>query len=113
MGDLDEIQFTVKTFHKVLASEKNRLAIGIRLRNYIHEEIEAGREPEHYRMEWLHIGIRHIIAELEKIGRAFNAANPTDKFSTADMIDIAHSATLTLRNHIERDTEDDEAAGRS
>jgi len=109
MGDLDEIQFTVQTFQKVLASEKNRLAMGLKLRNWVHEEIQAGREPDHYRMDWMHLGIKHIITELEKIGRAFNAANPNDKFSTADMIDIAHSATLTLRNYLDDDEDEEEA----
>lgn len=106
MGDLDEIQFTVQTFQKVLASEQNRLAVGLKLRDWIHAEVEAGREPDHYRMEWMHMGIRHLIKELEQIGRAFNASHQNDKFSTADMIDIATSVSLTLKNYLDDDEND-------
>jgi hypothetical protein len=112
MDLVDEIEFTVETFQRVLSNEKHRLAVGAVLRRYIHSQLEKGVEPDHYRMKWLHKGISRMIHELELFGREFNATHPTDKFSTGDMIDIAESAVLTLRNYIDRaDAEDEEEPG--
>ncbi len=103
----DEIEFTVETFQRVLTNEKHRLAVGAVLRRYIHSQLAKGVEPDHYRMQWLHRGISRMVHELELFGREFNAAHPADKFSTGDMIDVAESAVLTLRNYINHMAEDE------
>jgi hypothetical protein len=107
MGDTADIEFTVDIFQKVLANEKHRLAVGAVLRRYIHAQLAQGKEPDHYRMRWLHKGISRIVHQLELFGRDFNAAHPTDKFSSGDMIDVAESVVLTLRNYINADADDD------
>jgi len=106
MGDTDDIAFTVDIFQKVLANEKHRLACGAVLRRYIHAQLAKGIEPDHYRMKWLHKGISAIVHQLELFGREFNSAHPTDKFSTGDMIDVAESVVLTLRNYTNAPDED-------
>lgn len=103
MGSPDEIEFTIRTFQKVLSVEKHRLAVGATLRRYIHEQLGKGVEPDHYRMRWMNKGVSRFISELEQFGREFNSENPTDKFSTADMIDIAQSVVLTLTEYLRRE----------
>lgn len=100
MDTAEQIGFTVETFQKVLNVEKHRLAVGVAMRNYINERLGAGVEPEHYRMDWMRKGITRIIRDLEIFGREFNTANPTDKFSTADMIDVANNVVATLTNYL-------------
>ena len=106
MGDTDDIAFTVDIFQKVLANEKHRLAVGAILRRYIHAQLAKGVEPDHYRMKWLHKGISRIVHQLELFGRDFNTANPTDKFSTGDMMDVAESVVLTLRSYVNEADDD-------
>lgn len=103
MDSADEIEFTVRTFQKVLSVEKHRLATGAILRRYIHEKLADGIEPDHYRMRWMNKGVSRFISELEEFGREFNSENPTDKFSTADMIDIAQAVVLTLTEYVQRE----------
>lgn len=103
----DDIAFTVDIFQKVLANERHRLAVGAVLRRYIHSQLEQGIEPDHYRMKWMNKGISLMIHQLELFGREFNAANPKDKFSIGDMLDIAESAAMTLRGHVRDAVEDD------
>jgi hypothetical protein len=105
MGQAEEIRYTVSTFQRVLTVEKHRMAMGTTLRNYIQSQLAEGKEPNHYRMEWMHRGISRCIRFLEEFSREFNDANPTDKFSTADMIDIVNGADKTLRDYLE-DTND-------
>jgi hypothetical protein len=103
----EDVAFTVEVFQKVLANEKHRLAVGAVLRRYIHAQLAKGIEPDHYRMKWMHKGISRMIHELELFGREFNAAHPRDKFSKGDMIDVAESAVLTLRNYIDAEEDPD------
>lgn len=107
MGDIDDIEFTVDVFQKVLANEKHRLAVGAVLRRYIHSQLEKGIEPDHYRMQWMNRGISRMVHELELFGREFNAAHPTDKFSASDMLDVAESAALTLKGYIKGGPDED------
>jgi len=102
MDSADEIEFTVHTFQKVLSVEKHMLAVGVALRRYIHEQLGNGVEPDHYRMRWMHKGVSRLISALEQFGREFNSENQTDKFSTADMIDIAQAVVLTLTEYTQR-----------
>ena len=100
MDATEEIGFATQTFGRVIRNEKHRMAVGIALRNHIQKQLENGVVPDHYRMEWLHKSISRVIHELEKIGRDFNTANPNDKFSTADMIDVVNSVSSTLQDYI-------------
>ncbi len=102
MDDSDDIGFTVSAFKQVLNNEHHRMAVSVALRNHIREQLEQGIEPDHYRMKWLHRGINVVVRVLEQLGREFNEANPTDKFSIHDMMDVANSVVTTLSDHIEK-----------
>ena len=103
MDASDEIEFTVRTFQRVLNVEKHRMAVGAALRNEMHEYLRRGRTFDHYRMAWLNKSVSRIVRELEVIGREFNETNQTDKFSTADMIDVAESVVATLKDYLQED----------
>ncbi len=105
MDDSDDIGFTVTTFKNVLANDQHRLAVSVVLRNHIRQQLEQGVEPDHYRMRWLRRGINVMVRVLEQLGREFNAANPTDKFSVHDMMDVANSVVTTLSEQIEEEPE--------
>ena len=98
-----EIEFVKSTFSRVLAHEKHRMAIGMAIRNHMHEQLKLGVEIDHYRMEWLHSSISRVIDLLEQIGSEFNKEHPEDKCSSADLLDIASSVTNTIQNYIGRD----------
>lgn len=100
MDATEDISFTVRTFQKVLNNEKHRLAVGMALRNHLFDQIENGAEVSHYRLTWMHKGVMRAIKTLELMAREFNATHRTDKFSTADMIDVATSVVNTLKSRL-------------
>ena len=98
-----QIEFVKATFSRVLAHEKQRMAMGMAIRNHLHDQLAAGVEIDHYRMEWLHSSISRVIDLLEQIGSEFNKAHPDDKCSSADLLDIASSVTSTIQGYIQPD----------
>src|SRR5262245_44897567 len=100
MDAAEDIAFTVRTFEKVLNNEKHRLAVGIALRNHLFEKLDSGAEVSHYRLQWMHKGVMRVIKTLEMLAREFNATHKTDKYSTADMIDVATSVVSTLKSRL-------------
>lgn len=105
-ADDERIEFTVRTFQRVLNVEKHRMAVGAALRTRMHECLDRGKQFDHYRMAWLSRSVSRIVRELEVIGREFNETHQADKFSTADMIDVADSVAATLKDYLKQDEAD-------
>lgn len=97
MGEDEKIEFIQRTFHRLLAHEKQRLAIGMAVRNHMHEQLSHGIQIDHYRSDWIRDSIVRVIDLLDAIRKDFNRAHPEDKCSSADILDIADSVTATLR----------------
>jgi hypothetical protein len=92
----DQISFTSRVLGSVVLDNNTRLQNGLRMREQIHDQLEAGTEPDHYRVDWIRQTVLKLFDVLEEQAREFNEEHPNDLISSKDLGDALVSAVRTL-----------------
>jgi hypothetical protein len=92
----EQIEETQLAFSQVIRREKRRLQNGYAMREYIGQQLRAGNSPDHYRVHWIEQGIDRVIGVLGDMSNEFNEANPNDKISAHDFVDVLKSTINTI-----------------
>lgn len=89
----------ISTLTKLASYQKQALNNGYRAREEMHQAIEAGVEPDNYRIDELKSAVIKIFRLLEQIAVDFNEAHPGDRYSSLDLSDVLVSALNTLQTY--------------
>jgi len=88
----EQLKIAAQTLFRVVSSDAIKLRWGAAKRIYLGTELAEGREPIHYRIEWLRDCRDALLDTLIKQGERFNRTWKHDRVSVNDMKD----AVLTL-----------------
>lgn len=91
-----EIEATQHAFSQVIRRERQRLANGFKMRDYLAEQLASGVYPDHYRITWIEDGVTSVINHLRDLAIRFDEEHPNDKVSAHDFVDVLRSAIGTL-----------------
>jgi hypothetical protein len=84
---------------RFVTDREAKLRYGARIRAMMHEAIERGEEPKHYRVKWIVNTTGELFQWLANKAAEFNAAHPQDAISTDDLSDLLATAQSKLTNH--------------
>src|SRR5580692_5297223 len=84
----------IEVLNKLASYQKQALRNGYRDREAMHAALEAGLEPDCYRVRWLKDSVIKICKLLEQLAVEFNEENANDRCSSLDLAD-ALSTTLS------------------
>lgn len=84
----DQIAQTASILHHVVTDDKVKLAWGRMRRQQDKEVVKSGQDPKGYRADFLRSSIRAVNDTLMKCAEDFNKANPHDRVSVRDFLDI-------------------------
>lgn len=76
----------------IRANQNSALDNGLKIRDEIRKKIEAGEEPDHYRVDWLRETALQCIGFIGETAKMFNSEHPNDKISQNDMLDVLITA---------------------
>lgn len=81
-----------RVLHEFLTDQIARFRYGVRARQLVHEQAEAGITPQGYRAKWLEDSIRRTLGLMREISHEFNGRFPWDAASKNDVADILRGA---------------------
>lgn len=102
-----DISSAINVFLKLVKNRAERLQHGAKLRNEMHNIIDAGKQPTGYRAEWLKESAAVLIHVLGQIAEDFDDKHADDKASISDLLDVTATAMGSLRKEAGFDDEDD------
>jgi hypothetical protein len=91
-----EVPYVIGTLTRMIRHERQRLATGLALRQYISQQLEAGNEVDHYRLDWLQKSMSRVIDTLAECARDFDREHLSDRASAHDLCDVLASALSAI-----------------
>ncbi len=83
----------------VKGSQASALQNGLKIRDEIRKQIEAGQQPDHYRMDWLRETAVQCIGFIGEAAKMFNATYANDQISQNDVLDVLINAANMVVKH--------------
>ncbi len=80
------------TLRLIRDGQQTALQNGLQTRDEIRKQLEAGNEPEHYRIDWLRETAVQCIGFIGEASKIFNAQHPNDQISQNDVLDVLINA---------------------
>jgi hypothetical protein len=76
---------------------QNKVDKGLERRQELYESMKNGENiEENYRYRFLMDGAHEVIEKLGELATKFNDANPDERFSSFDMVDVLNTALAIL-----------------
>ena len=95
--DAKQAKEVSKIFQAVHTSASVRLARGARERKRLFEALQAGVNPNSYRLDWLKTASDELVQQLAHIAQKFNENHAFDQCSVQDLVDILEMAAGKIR----------------
>jgi hypothetical protein len=83
--------------HRVRTDRQIKLQFGATKRAELKVALDRGQVPDHYRIKWLFQTRNELAAWLSAKAKEFNSQFPQDACSVPDLIDVAVSTVLLLK----------------
>lgn len=97
MTDSEKIEFATAVFLALSGENQDRLIRASMNRQRMHDSIRRGEAPKGYRPDFIKASAIKLVDVLAEMARAFDGANPTDKATNGDLLDILSTTAALFR----------------
>lgn len=97
MTDSEKMDFATSVFMALSGENQDRLVRAELDRQRMHDSIRRGERPVGPRPEWIKASAVKLVDVLAAMAREFDLANPQDKATNGDILDVLSTTAALFR----------------